>query len=107
MENWSSLSFDDSAWSSKKTNNIGPTTGVTTYIRREVNNPDISNYHVLNVRVKYAGGVAAYFNGRLVARFNLEENLNLNSQSLVVHNADEFSKFHVIMTTVGGETGRI
>ena len=106
MENWSSLSFDDSAWSSVKANNIGPTTSVTTYIRKEVNIPDISTYHVLNVRVKYAGGVAAYFNSRLVARFNLEENFNSNSQSLVVHNADEFSKFHVIMTTVGGETGK-
>ena len=30
---------------------------------------------VLNVRVKYAGGVAAYFNGGLVERFNLEDEL--------------------------------
>ena len=106
VENWSNLDFDDSAWVAKKASEIGTNIGVTTYIRKEVNIPDINNYHVLNVRVKYAGGVAAYFNGRLVARFNLEENFNSESKSLSVHDQDTFSKFHVIMSTVGGQTGK-
>ena len=106
VENWNSKDFDDSAWASKKAKDIGTNAGVTTYIRKEVNIPDIANYHVLNIRVKYAGGVAAYFNGRLVARFNLEENFDSESKSIAVHNQDTFSKFHVIMSTVGGVTGK-
>ena len=104
VENWNSADFDDSAWIERKANQIGTNTGITTYIRKEVNIPDIALYSVLNVRVKYAGGVAAYFNGRLVARFNLEENFNSQSQSLQVHDADTFSKFHVVLTTVGATT---
>ena len=61
---------------------------------------------MLNIRVKYTGGVVAYFNGRKVARFNLEDNFDSDSKSIAVHNQDEFSKFHVIMTTVGGVTGK-
>ena len=106
VENWNTLEFDDSGWASHKASDIGANTNVTTYIHKEVNIPDISNYHVLNIRVKYAGGVAAYFNGRLVARFNLEENFDSNSYSLKTHDADSFSKFHVIMNTAKGETGR-
>ena len=106
VENWNSLEFDDSAWVLKKANQIGTNPRVTTYIRKEVNIPDIANYNVLNIRVKYAGGVAAYFNGRLVARFNLEENFDSESKSISVHDQDTFSKFHVIMPTVGGVTGK-
>ena len=106
VENWMNLDFDDSTWEMKKASEIGTNIGVTTYIRKEVNIPDISNYQVLNIRVKYTGGVVAYFNGRKVARFNLEDNFDSDSKSIAVHNQDEFSKFHVIMTTVGGVTGK-
>ena len=105
-ENWYNQDYDDSAWTVKKASEIGLNTGITTYIRKEVNIPDISSYHILNVRVKYTGGVAVYFNGRLTARFNLEDNFNSESQSTTVHSQDEFSKFHVIMSTVGGVTGK-
>ena len=106
VDNWNSVDFDDSAWSSVKANAIGTNTEITTYIRHDVNIPDINNYHVLNVRVKYAGGVAAYFNGRLVARFNLEEDFDSSTESITVHDQDTFSKFHVVMTTVGAVTGK-
>ena len=106
VDNWNSVDFDDSAWSSVKANAIGTSTSITTYIRHDVNIPDINNYHVLNVRVKYAGGVAAYFNGRLVARFNLEDSFDSSTESIEVHDQDTFSKFHVIMTTVGAVTGK-
>ena len=105
VDNWNSVDFDDSAWSSVKASEIGTNTEITTYIRHDVDIPDINNYHVLNVRVKYAGGVAAYFNGRLVARFNLEEDFDSESRSIEIHDQDTFSKFHVIMSTVGGVTG--
>ena len=106
VEDWNILIFDDSGWLSKKASEIGTNSRITTYIRKEVNIPDISKYHVLNIRVKYAGGVAAYFNGRLVARFNLEEIFDSASKSIAIHNQDTFSKFHVILSTVGGVTGK-
>ena len=106
VENWNSLEFDDSAWASKQTSQFGTNSKVTTYVRNQIDIPDISSYSVLNVQVKYTGGIVAYFNGRKVARFNLEDNFNEESQSLVVHDADTSSKFHVIMNTVGGVTGK-
>ena len=106
VDNWNSESYDDSAWSSVKASEIGTNTEITTYIRHDVNIPDINNYHVLNVRVKYAGGVAAYFNERLVARFNLEEDFDSSTEAITVHDQDTFSKFHVIMSTVGAVTGK-
>ena len=106
VDNWNSVDFDDSAWSSVKANAIGTNTEITTYIRHDVNIPDINSYYVLNVRVKYAGGVAAYFNGRLVARFNLEDSFDSSTESIEIHDQDTFSKFHVIMTTVGAVTGK-
>ena len=106
VENWNSRDFADNAWASTKANHIGSNFEITTYIRKEVNIIDIANYHVLNVRVKYSGGVAAYFNGKIVARFNLDENFSSESMSLAVHNANTFSKFHVILSTVGGMSGK-
>lgn len=45
----------------------------------------IKVYAVLNVRMKYAGGVAVYFNGDKVARFNLAESFGENMESMTVH----------------------
>ena len=106
LENWNALDYDDSAWQQSKASAFVSSGGITTYIRKQVDIPDISSYYVLNIRMKYAGGVAAYFNGRMVARFNLEEDFTDETQSIEVHNQDEFSKFHVILTTVSGVTGK-
>ncbi|OAO15326.1 hypothetical protein AV274_2967 [Blastocystis sp. ATCC 50177/Nand II] len=85
---------------------MGNHVGTTAYIRREVTVPSLEDYHVLNVRVKYTGGVVVYFNGRLVARFNLEENFVADSEALAAHDASLFSKFHVILSTVGAVAGK-
>ena len=63
---WNSVSFDDSTWNTYKAANIPATSAVTTYIRKSFSISGVSDYQVLNVRVKYAGGVAAYLNGNLV-----------------------------------------
>ncbi|KNB43289.1 hypothetical protein JH06_2968 [Blastocystis sp. subtype 4] len=65
----------------------------------------VNDYQVLNVRVKYSGGVAAYLNGNLVARLNLAENFDSNTESLAVHDPSVFSKFHVILSTAGIQEG--
>ena len=65
----------------------------------------LNDYEVLNVRVKYSGGVAAYLNGNLVARFNLEEDFDSLSLSITDHDPNVFSKFHVILSTSGIQEG--
>lgn len=104
-DSWNTISFDDSTWSTVKAEDIGTSEAVTVYLRRTVTIPDISDYQVLNVRMKYTGGVVAYFNSRLVARFNLEENFDSSSTSIEVHDSTVFSTFHVILATSGGVTG--
>ena len=102
---WNAVAFDDSTWRDIKAVDIGTSEATTVYIRRSFNIPDINDYQVLNAHVKYMGGVAAYFNGNLVARFNLEEYFTAKSESIGTHNPNTLSKFHVILPLAGGVTG--
>ena len=104
-ENWNTPSFDDSTWASHKAAEIPNTNGVTTYIRKSFQLTGISDYQVLNMRVKYAGGVVVYFNGNKVARFNLEENFDEETESIAVHDSTVFSKSHVILSASGVQEG--
>ena len=104
--NWNTVSFDDSEWVSKKAAAIGKNERIITYLRKEVDLPDIDNYQVLNILVKYEGGIVAYFNGRVVARFNLNENFDLEALSISQYSGTKFSKFHVILSIVGGVNGK-
>ena len=103
---WTSVSFDDAAWETKKVAEFGNHVGTTAYVRHEVSIPAIEDYHVLNVRMKYAGGVVVYFNGVKVARFNLEDEFDASTEAIAVHDASLFSKFHVILSTVGAVAGK-
>ena len=103
---WNGKDFNDSAWETKKAVELGNHMGTTAYIRHEVNIPSLDDYHVLNVRVKYTGGVAAYFNGHLVARFNLEDNYDASTGAVAAHDASLFSKFHVVLSTAGAVSGK-
>ena len=105
-ENWNTIEFDDSTWETVKAAQIGTSEAITVYIRKEMNIPDINDYQVLNVRVKYTGGIVAFFNGRKVARFNLADEYDSQTQSIVIHDANTFSMFHVILPITGGVTGK-
>ncbi|KAM7454373.1 hypothetical protein BLSTO_04870 [Blastocystis sp. subtype 1] len=105
-EDWKAVEFDDSEWESVKGGAMGNHVGTTAYIRHEVTVPSLEDYSVLNVHVKYTGGVVVYFNGRLVARFNLAEKFVADSEALAMHDASLFSKFHVILSTVGAVAGK-
>ena len=105
-ENWKAIDFDDSAWGNVKAAGMGDHMATTAYIRHEVQIPSLEDYHVLNVRVKYTGGVAAYFNGQLVARFNLAEEFEAGTEAIDTHDATAFSKFHVILPTAGAVAGK-
>ena len=102
---WNTVSFDDSTWNTYKAVDIPSTSSITTYIRKSFTMSGVNDYQVLNVRVKYSGGVAAYLNGNLVARFNLEDDFDSRSLSITDHDASVFSKFHVILSTSGIEEG--
>ena len=104
-EDWKDVDFDDAGWETRKAAELGNHVSTTAYIRHEVSIPSLEDYHVLNVRMRYAGGVAAYFNGRLVARFNLDEKVGEETEAMGVHNATLFSKFHVVLPTVGAVVG--
>ncbi|KAM7452916.1 hypothetical protein BLSTO_06343, partial [Blastocystis sp. subtype 1] len=99
--NWNAVDFDDAAWMTAKAANMGNHMTTTVYVRHEVQIPSLEDYSVLNVRVKYTGGLAVYFNGNKVARFNLAEEFDENTEATSVHDASVFSKFHVILSTVG------
>ncbi|KAK8791354.1 hypothetical protein WA171_002301, partial [Blastocystis sp. BT1] len=102
---WNTVSFDDSTWNTYKAVDIPSTSSITTYIRKSFTMSGVNDYQVLNVRVKYSGGVAAYLNGNLVARFNLEEDFDSRSLSITIHDPTVFSKFHVILATAGIQEG--
>ena len=104
--NWNGKEFDDAAWETKKAAELGNHVGTTAYIRHEVSIPSIDDYHVLNVRMKYAGGVVVYFNGVKVARFNLKEDFDASTEAITTHDASLFSKFHIILSTVNAVEGK-
>ena len=98
---WNMANFNDATWTAKKAIEIPNSEYTTTYIRKTFTMTNIADYQVLNVRIKYTGGVAAYFNGNLVARFNLEENFNAATEGLERHDMNIDSKFHVILAPAG------
>ncbi|KNB46235.1 hypothetical protein JH06_5775 [Blastocystis sp. subtype 4] len=102
---WNTVSFDDSTWNTYKAAVIPSTSSITTYIRKSFTMSGVNDYQVLNVRVKYSGGVAAYLNGNVVARFNLEDDFDSTSLSITDHDSTVFSKFHVILSTAGIQEG--
>ena len=102
---WKLASYNDSDWESLTGPNINDSQTITFYARRIVPIPDLSVYHVLNVHAHYSGGLIAYFNGRMVARFNLPDAFDSQTYALEHHDGSLFSKFHVILPVVGATSG--
>ena len=105
-EHWNAVDFTPADWTTDKAANIGVNSRVTTYLRYEFSIPNIDDYAVLNVRVKYAGGLVAYMNTRRVARFNLEEGFTDATESTTPVTETVASKFHVILNTAGAAAGK-
>ena len=104
-EGWNGVNYDDSAWHTRKAAAIPTTTYTTTYIRKTFQLTSVNDYQVLNIRMKYTGGVVVYFNGNKVARFNLIDAFDASTESIEVHDAESFSKFHIILATAGVQEG--
>ena len=101
VEGWTGVAFDDSTWQTMKALAIPTTEHVTTYIRKTFTLTNIADYQVLNVRIKYAGGVICYFNGNMVARINMDEYFDANTESIEMHDSTVDGKFHIILSTAG------
>ena len=102
---WNTVSFNDAAWETKKAAEIKNCESITAYIRKTFDIPNLNDYQVLNVHVAYIGGLAAYFNGNLVARFNLPETFTRETEATAVHSTDGYSNFHIILATTGAVQG--
>lgn len=100
-ENWMDRDFVDTTWREIPANEIGSIEPVTAYIRKHFTLEGIEEYNVLNVIARFSGGLQAYFNGHLVARFNLPETVTPSTQGLVKRPVDEWSKFHVVLRHSG------
>ena len=94
---WNMVDFDDSEWESFKAADIPATSHVTTYLRKSFSLTTASAYQVLNVRMKYTGGVAVYRNGILVGLFNMKRDFDSETESLTRHDPNSFSKFHILL----------
>ena len=106
VEGWASIDFDDAAWMEKKAAEIPATDKVTTYIRKTFTLTNIDDYQVLNIRMKFTGGIAAYFNGNLVGRLNLAEEFDETTEALSYHNITTNTWFHVILPAAGIVEGK-
>ena len=106
MMGWNGVEFDDGDWERKRGGEMVIGERVTTYIRKSFQLKGIDDYRVLNVRMKYEGGVVAYLNGVKVGRFNLVEDFDDDTESTNVHDASVFSKFHIILGLVGVREGK-
>ena len=104
-EDWNTVSYDDSAWTTMKAAAIPDATSTTIYIRKSFQLTNVNEYSVMNIRLKYTGGVVVYFNGNRVARFNLVESFDASTESIALHDAETFSKFHIILSTAGVQEG--
>ena len=98
---WNAREFDDASWTTMKATEIGTSEAVTVYIRKTFDLPNLDDYNTLNVRIRYAGGVVAYFNGQKVARFNLIGDFDSTTESIQIHDPETDSKFHVILSLAG------
>lgn len=103
---WTAIDFDDSGWQRMKASAIGTSQLTTVYIRRSFEIPDLHDYTLLNVRIRYTGGIVAYFNGQKVARFNLEDDASSSQSSISIHDPNTFSIFHIIFSTTQAVVGK-
>ena len=100
-QEWNTIHFDDSLWLSKRAQDLPFAIATTSYLRKSFSLLSVNAYQVLNIRMKYKGGVAVFLNGILVARFNLAEGFDANSESIAIHDPSLFSKFHIILPDSG------
>lgn len=105
-EEWTSHTLNDKDWRQSKGMEIGKMEDVTVYVRKVIELYGSNDYTVLNVKIKYQGGILGYFNGWLVAKFNLPEIVNSITESVSVHDINDDSFFHIVLHNQGVREGK-
>lgn len=95
---WTSIDFDDSRWELIPASSI-ESHQITSYMRTNITLTEYFS-HVLNIAVKFTGGLAVYFNGHLVARFNLPESFDSQTYALGPHAPETYSSFSINLDMV-------
>ena len=103
---WAQAAFDDAQWPERKAAELGTAEPITVFVRRAFELSGLEEYNVLNVRVRYGGGLRAFFNGREVARFNLPALVQEATYASAAHDPGAFSVFHVVLANQGAVEGR-
>ena len=100
--NWNDVAFEpSSSWKTCLSSEISESDGMTFYVRRTFEIPVLDEVSVMNIRVRYSGGLVGYFNGRKVVRFNMPDIYDSETEALTTRDSEAFSKFHVLLNTVG------
>lgn len=101
---WTSPSFNDLDWDKLVDSEVISPWFYTLYSRRVISIPDITKYHVLTVSVTTSACFIAYFNGRLIARFDLSSNATSVSTCLSTSPVLTTRTFHILLVETGGNT---
>ena len=104
--NWNAVNYNEVGWTAVKSADMGSHVGVTSYLRRSFSIPSVNEYQVLNVRMRYAGGVVVYFNAQKVARFNVPETVTASTLAISERDSTVFSQFHVVLSTANAVSGK-
>ena len=105
-EDWLNYSYKDSSWPEMKGMEIGRVEDTTCYVRKVVEVYGLSDYNVLNVKIKYQGGIIGYWNNRMVAKFNLPDIVTSYTEGNTVHSSEDDSFFHIVLHNQGAREGK-
>lgn len=103
---WTDVAFDDSQWFVGKAANLNVTELGPLYIRKTFTIPNLDDYQVLNVRAFFLDGLAVYFNGKLVALFNMPSPFDSATPALSSHDSRTPVFFHILLHHDGAISGR-
>lgn len=90
---WLTSTKTVSGFTTRPGNDLGMMESTTVYVRKVISISSLTIYNVLNVEVTYRGGLVAYFNGNLMARFNLRS--GFSEGTLATTSTTSLSRFHI------------
>lgn len=102
---WTSISFNDESWTQTTAGDVGKFESRVVYLRHSFELKDITTLPVMNVRLTFAGGIAAYLNGNRVYRVNLPKDINFDTTATDEHTYYRWSSFSIPLQVRGAQVG--
>lgn len=99
-EDWISPFYDDSHWEKGAISKLNQTTTRTVYARFSMPTPSINDYAAIQFYGRFNGGVVAYFNGRMIARYGLPGVYDSETLADNYHDRSERTCFYVNLLQV-------